>query len=126
MSSKTKKEFYVFATIGIFNTLMHLLVVISLVEKLSLNPTLSNTIAFLVANTISFFLNSSYTFKTKPSLYTYKRFILASLFALFATISLSAFAELMKWHYLIGVSLVIFISPVLTFALQKYWTFKKA
>lgn len=124
MPTKVKKEFLLFAIIGAFNTLTHALSVIAFVELFWLRPTLANTLAFFVANTISYFLNTRYTFKTAPSFSRYKRFLLASSFALLATVLLSSFAEWMHWHYLIGLMLVIFVSPILTFILQKQWTFK--
>ena len=125
MPAKVKKEFLLFAVIGVFNTLTHAMSVIAFVELFQAHPTLANTLAFFVANTVSYFLNSRYTFKAAASLSRYKRFLLASSFALLATVLLSSFAEWMHWHYLIGLMLVIFISPVLTFTLQKQWTFKE-
>lgn len=124
MPTKIKKEFLLFAIIGVFNTFTHAIAVIAFVELFQVHPTLANTLAFFVANTISYFLNTRYTFKTAPSFSRYKRFLFASSFALFATVLLSSFAEWMHWHYLIGLMLVIFISPILTFTLQKQWTFK--
>lgn len=125
MSSKTKKEFVVFASIGAFNTLLHTVVVVALVEFLFLNATLSNFFAFMSANVVSFFLNSRYAFYLSPSWKRYRRFFSASIFALVLTLCLSLLAEWMRWHYLVGLALVVFITPTITFMLQKYWTFKE-
>lgn len=119
------KEFFTFAIIGVVNTLVHSSIVIVFVEKLMLNPTFANTIAFFIANIASFFMNAHFTFKLAPTLKRYKRFFLASLSTLILTILLSSFAEFMHWHYLIGLALVILAGPILTFILQKKWAFAK-
>ena len=119
------KEFFHFAVIGVVNTFIHAGIVIMSVEVLTLHPTLANTIAFFCANIASFFMNAHFTFKVSPSLARYGRFFIASLATLFLTIGLSLFVEWMKWHYLIGLGLIILAGPILTFVLQKKWTFSK-
>jgi putative flippase GtrA len=122
--SKTKHEFLIFGMIGVLNTLIHAGIVIISVEYFFLNPILGNIMAFFMANILSFFMNCKYTFQIQPSVSVYKKFFLASLIALGSIFSLSTIAEILEWHYLIGLMLVIIISPVLTFILQKLWTFK--
>ena len=119
------KEFVRFALIGGVNTVIHAVIVIMGVEALKLHPTLANTIAFFCANIASFFMNAHITFKVSPSLARYTRFLVASLATLILTITLSTLCEWMKWHYLIGLGLIILTGPILTFVLQKKWTFSK-
>jgi putative flippase GtrA len=119
------KEFITFALIGVFNTAVHTLVVTLCIEEVILNQVISNIIAFFIANIISFFLNSRYTFKIIPTIARYAKFFWASLISLGATILLSSIAQTLNLHYLIGIAMVVAIAPILTFAMQKYWAFKK-
>lgn len=119
------KEFFRFALIGGVNTAIHAAIVIISVEVLKLHPTLANTIAFFCANIASFFMNAHITFKVSPSLARYARFLVASLATLILTITLSTLCEWMQWHYLIGLGFIILTGPILTFVLQKKWTFSK-
>lgn len=113
-----------FSGIGVINTLLHTAVVVLSVEGLSVHPTLANTIAFVVANTFSYWANRRWNFKTAPSLRQYGRFFLVSLAGLAITVLVSGFAAWAGWHYLAGLGLVFIALPVFTFALHWQWTFK--
>lgn len=98
--------------------------VVGLVESNLLGPVSANICAFLIANQFSFFLNCRFTFQKSPALALYGRFFLVSLASLIVTIGLSSYAEWMRWHYGVGLLLVILVGPPLTFILQKHWAFK--
>lgn len=117
------KPLIIFAAVGVINTLIHSTAVISFVELLAINPVLANTFAFFISNILSYFMNSNWTFRVAPNLSGYLKFLIASTGSLFFAIAFSAFAEYMGWHYLIGLFLVIVISPLLTFLVYKTWVF---
>ncbi len=117
------KPLIIFAAVGVINTLIHSTAVISFVELLAINPVLANTFAFFISNILSYFMNSNWTFRVAPNLSGYLKFLIASTGSLFFAITFSAFAEYMGWHYLIGLFLVIVISPLLTFLVYKTWVF---
>lgn len=121
--SNAKREFLFFGLIGILNTLLHSSAVIVSVEFFSINPIIGNIIAFFIANVFSFSMNSKYTFKVSYTWNRYIKFLIASQVSLILTIIFSSLAEYMEWHYLIGLLLVIFIAPLLTFLVQKTFVF---
>ncbi|QTN28834.1 GtrA family protein [Rhodoferax sp. AJA081-3] len=111
-----------FSTIGVLNTFIHLGVVTALVELLSVHPVLANCLAFVVANVFSFYANSRWNYGTPMDGSRYKRFLLVSLMGLAITAGLSAMAETLGWHYLMGTAMVFVALPALTFAAHHYWT----
>lgn len=117
------REVLVFGIIGVVNTLLHSVMVIVLVEMSIAAPVLANIAGFSVANTVSFFANSYFTFRRQPTWAIYSKFFMVSMSSLALTISLSALAETMGWHYLVGLILVMLCGPALTFLLHKIFTF---
>lgn len=119
-----QRALIVFALIGVANTLLHSGTVIALVESALAGPVPANVAGFAVANSFSFFANCRYTFRQPPSWGRYRKFLAVSLLSLALTVGLSALAEAMRWHYLVGLLLVLVFGPVLTFALHKTVTFR--
>ncbi len=115
----------VFAVIGVCNTLLHTITVVTLVEGAITTPVPANIAGFALANTFSFFSNSLFAFRVAPTWSRYGKFALVSMTSLILTISLSALAEAMGWHYLIGLALVMLCGPVLTYLLHKAFTFNQ-
>ncbi|AWL06094.1 GtrA family protein [Massilia oculi] len=98
--------------------------VIALVETGLAGPVAANVAGFALANTCSFFANCRFTFRQPPSWNRYRKFLAVSMLSLALTVALSALAEALRWHYLIGLALVLLCGPVLTFALHKAVTFR--
>ncbi len=59
------KKFLTFAIIGVVNTMIHMFVYWVCYNQFKLGPFLSNTAAFILASTFSYFANAIYTFKPK-------------------------------------------------------------
>lgn len=114
----------VFAVIGMINTALHSGAVIVLVETALAGPVAANVAGFALANTVSFFANCRFTFRQRPSWERYRKFLAVSMLSLALTVALSALAEAMHWHYLVGLLLVLLCGPVLTFTLHKAVTFR--
>ena len=121
--SPAYREPLIFGVIGIANTLLHSVTVISLMEKALTTSIPANIIGFGLANTFSFFANSFFTYKRRPSLILYWRFLLVSLLSLALTVFFAALAQAMGWHYLVGLALLMLLGPVLTFLLHKAYAF---
>ncbi|WP_295852329.1 GtrA family protein [uncultured Xylophilus sp.] len=124
LRSETTRQFAGFSLIGLVNTGIHLAVVTSLVEWARLHPALANGLAFVCANVFSFFANSRWTFRSAASLSRYLRFVTVSLAGLAIAMAASALGAALHWHYLAGVLLSFALLPVLSFAANKYWTWK--
>ena len=119
-------QFLRFAAIGVLNTLIHLGVVMGLVESGALPPVPANGMAFVAANLFSFWANSRFTFRAAPSLRRYGRFLTVSLAGLLLTLAASLLGEWLRWHYLGGVLLSFVLLPVLSFAANRWWTWREA
>jgi putative flippase GtrA len=115
----------VFGIIGVVNTLLHSGMVVVLVERARVSPVLANVAGFALANTASFFANSYLTFRRQPTLALYWKFLLVSTGSLVLTVLLSGLAEMLHWHYLIGLAMVLLCGPVLTYLLHKSFTFRQ-
>ena len=59
------RKFITFGIIGIFNTLIHMVIYGIVYNQLSAGAFLSNTVAFVGASTFSYFANAYLTFKPK-------------------------------------------------------------
>jgi putative flippase GtrA len=116
------RRFAGFSIIGLINTAIHLLVVMGLVELLGLNPVAANCIAFVAANVFSFYANSRWNYRTPMAVSRYRRFFIVSLAGLAITAGVSAVAQALGWHYLIGTAMVFVALPGLTFIAHHWWT----
>ena len=116
-------QFITFAIIGVANTLVHGAILVVAVEYLKIDVTLSNAIAFGVANIFSYFANSFITFKVAVSLPRYARFLAASTLSLGFTLSISFAADHYGLHYLVGFALIVVSVPLFSFLVMKFWAF---
>jgi len=115
----------VFGIIGVINTLLHSGTVVALVEGCAANPVAANVLGFALANTFSYFANCRLAFRQPPTWDRYRKFLAVSLVSLLLTVLLSSLAEAMRWHYLVGLGMVLLCGPILTFILHKAFTFRQ-
>ncbi len=121
--TKTRIQILTFVVIGLSNTLVHGAVLAALVERFGVHLVMAHLISFGVANLISFYLNSQYTFKLVMSWRRYMKFLTASLVSLLLTLAISSWAQwygLAYWQGFIG---VIFLVPIFSFSIMKFWAF---
>lgn len=118
------REKIFFATTGIANTLIYSAMLILFVQWFGLNQIIASVISFMIANAFSFFVNSFFTFKARPTWKIYWKFLITYIGSFLLTIGSSALAQTMHWHYLIGLLFVIILGPILTFVSLKYFAFK--
>lgn len=121
---KLLRQMMMFACIGAVNTLVHGGAVILAIEIFALNQISSNVIGFFIANVISYMLNSKYTFSRTLNLRSYLFFVFSSLNILALTLLFSSLSHFMDWHYLVGLALVLFVSPLISFLVNKRFVFK--
>ena len=117
-------QFLRFSTIGVVNTLIHVGVVMGLVESGLLPPVPANGLAFVAANLFSFWANGRFTFRAAPSWRRYSRFLCVSLAGLLLTLAASLLGEWLAWHYMGGVLLSFVLLPLLSFAANRWWTWR--
>lgn len=115
-----------FALIGVFNTGLHFVILVLLVEKIGVWPPLANAAAFLGANIFSYFANSHFSFRVDISSKRYVRFLATSLIGVVITYGVSSAVECFGGHYLLGFFLLIVLMPPVNFLLVRRLVFQDA
>jgi len=122
-------EFFKFAFVGGIGTLINILILYYLTEKVGVYYLFSAIISFIIAMTSNFFLNKIWTFKENvPSNIAkkYVQFSLVSLGALLINLFfLYFFTEIIGIYYLFSQILAIGIALIINFFGNKIWTFSK-
>ena len=117
-------RFIKFGITGVGPTLVHIGVVVLCIEILRFTPGISNGIAYLVASVFSYTVNTYWSFSgrnTRGSLLRYP--LVLGVIAIIA-FGISKTAELLGFHYWVGVTAFILIVPVLTFLGHHFWTYR--
>ena len=125
---KTIKQFFKFGIVGVFNTLINLLVLYILTEFFGVYYLVSAFFAFIIAVTNSFILNKTWTFEEKVGHKVYSRyfkFIVISLIALiFNLILLYVLVEYFKIWYMLAQLIGVILNLIINFLGNKLWAFK--
>ena len=116
-------RFIRFALIGVVNTGIHFIVLVSLVERLAWWPAPANALAFLCANLFSFVANSRITFRAVPSWQRYRRFFAVSLFGVGFSWLMGMLAQWLAVHYLLMFALQLALMPLINYLLIRRFAF---
>jgi len=122
-------EFFRFAIVGGTGTIITVLILYLLTEKVGIYYIFSAIISFIVAMTSNFFLNKVWTFKENIKLNVGKKYLQFSLISVSALLVnlffLYFFTEVFGIYYLISQILAIGIAFIINFLGNKIWTFSK-
>ena len=110
--------------IGGIAVVLHFLIVIFIVEQWLLHPSAANAIAFVLATIFSNIANTYWSFETKVSSTIFLRFWSVALLGLCLAVLISSTAEYFGLHYLVGILLVVSVTPIVSYTLHKNWTYK--
>lgn len=113
-----------FALTGLMATSIHAAVAITLIESLRLHPAAANGAAFLLANLLSFFTNTLWSFQARLSLRVWLRFVAVSIAAWVLTMAIAWCVECWGGHYLLGIAAVVTVVPLLSFAAHRLFTYR--
>lgn len=126
---RSSKEFTKFAVVGVVNTAIHMTVLFILVSYFNIWYIFSSFLAFLVAVTNSFVMNTVWTFKENIKYKTSSRygkfFVVSGIAALLNLSFLYIFTEFFGIWYLFSQFLAIVITLMINFLGNKIWTYKK-
>ncbi|UOR12413.1 GtrA family protein [Halobacillus amylolyticus] len=110
------REFIRFIVVGIINTLNYYMGYLLLHVVIEINYITAHIGSSLISLVISFFLNSYYTFRVRPTLSKFLQFPLTQLFNIAVSSSfVYLFVENLRIHSTIAPILSIFITIPLTF-----------
>lgn len=128
-NQKISLQFIKFAVVGVINTLLHLAILYVLVEYFSIYYVLASFIAFLIAVTNSFILNTIWTFNTNIRIDTkskYIKFFVISSLALIINLSLLyLITEYLHIWYIASQISATFFSLLVNFLGNKFWTYRE-
>ncbi|KKP89857.1 MAG: hypothetical protein UR94_C0033G0009 [Parcubacteria group bacterium GW2011_GWA2_36_10] len=121
------KQFIKFGLIGLLNTFIDLIAYVFFTRVLFWHYLVAALLAFVIAATSSFILNSYWTFVIQDKLKErYLNFFLVALGGLMWTeLFLYILVDKFFWFDLWAKILIVLVVVNWNFFLQKYWTFKK-
>ena len=85
----------------------------------------ANVVAYIVASSFSFWMNSRWSFQRKPGVRNYARFQLVSVLGLISSATLGHLGDHFGWHFLVTVFMIVLTVPVISFLLHRSYTFSK-
>lgn len=123
---KTAHQFFRFAAMGGVATLTHLIVALTLNERLGLSALTANFLAFTTAILISYLGNHRWTFTRQGRHDHYlPRFLIVALTGMILNqLIVYGIVELGGWSYRLALAVVVLIVPLITFSLNRQWVFK--
>ena len=110
-----------YASVGVFNTMIHWLV-FAFLYSLGSSQSISNFVAFLVAVTFSFFVNAKFTFKAKV---TSKKYLMYTVFLGTVSILMGKISDVIHLNPLFTLVLFSGTSLVIGFLYSRYVVFKE-
>jgi putative flippase GtrA len=128
LSSIAGSSFVRFGAFGVVATLIHVAIFTSLVEWFGVAPVWASVPAFLCAMLFSYLANSKWTFQVDVAHGTHlPRYTLVSLLGLGLNVLITyAVVDVLRLWYGFALGLVVTAVPVLTYLLNRHWTYRPA
>jgi len=120
------KQFLSFLGVGSLATSIHYAVLIALVELFLFSPVVASVVGALAGAIVGYYLNRNFTFKAYVShKVAMPKFMTVALMAVAGNFALmSLFVETLSIPYLFGQIITTVLLVVVTFGLNKAWSFK--
>lgn len=128
MQSRVVRQFVKFLVVGTVNTATSFLVYALTTRLFSLDPLIANGIAFLVAVTVSFFLNKSWTFRDRERTYLRQYstfFYISGVGFAISEFSLYLFHKVVGLHDILAYFIATGIALLWNFNANRAWTFSQ-
>ncbi|MBC7993853.1 MAG: GtrA family protein [Rhizobacter sp.] len=120
------KSFLRYGFIGAIATTVHYLVLILCVEAFKWPAYLGSGIGAVIGAQVAFFGNRRFTFAHSGALNTaWIKFQTTALLGAGVGMAIVALTVKVGWHYLLGQVLATLTSLMLTFAINRAWTFRR-
>lgn len=110
-----------FAIVGVINTINYYVIYLLLLYGVNLAYIVSHLIALVLSIIGSFYLNSYFTYRTKPTLKKFLTFPLTYVVNIgVTTVSLYIMVDLLDWHKVVSPFIASLFAIPFTFLLSKY------
>lgn len=115
-----------YGLVGLLGTALHFAGVIFFVEAVRLDPVMGSGLGFLLVLVVSYFLNRTWTFRSKSKgARQFFFYTLVSLFGLALNSAIMFFSvHILQWNYLYGQGMVVAVVPASNYILNRFWTFR--
>lgn len=111
-----------YALVGIVNTAVHWLVFFICLSYIVTSQALCNSVAFIAAVTISFFLNAYFTFKSSTNI---KKYIMFTTFMGMISFITGFIADRISLAPLFTLVIFTMLSFIIGYIWSNYWVFKE-
>lgn len=108
---------------GLLATGLHAIVAMALMTKAGAQPIVANVVAFSCATSVSYLMNTLWSFSASIELRNVWRFGAVSAIGLALTALVSASAQMLGGGPLASIAAVVCTVPAATFALHRAWTY---
>lgn len=126
---KLTKQFAVFCSVGVVNTLVALGAILFFLEIVGLHYMISNLLGYIIGLIVAFFGHSQFTFNEGKKTYDYQNFIM---FIIVFIVSyglqfacLYILVEIQNMGVIVAQILSMGMYTLVNFLLNKFWTFNK-
>lgn len=118
--------FIKYCGVGGIATAFHYILFIALVKQLGWQPWLATLMAASVGAIIAYMLNYRFTFISNIAyIKSAPKFAVAAIIGIiFQTLIMLLLNTQWQWHYVLAQIIATFISLILTFVINNYWTFR--
>ena len=123
-SKQASNSFIKFGITGVGSTLIHIAVATVLISVLGSNSQIGNGVAFVVATCFSYTTNTLWSFSNEINRRTASRFVVISLGGLVLTLLISTGADMLGFHYNLGIAMVVLSVPIYSFIAHRLWTYR--
>lgn len=113
-----------FTLTGIFITTLHFVIAIIFIEHIAPNPSLANGVAFAFATSVSYLINTTWSFSGQLDGKTLIKFLTVSILGFFLSILIAWVFQELGFSYLSGICAVALTIPLITFLLHTFWTYR--
>jgi putative flippase GtrA len=113
-----------FACSGILVSCLHAAIALALLRFVLTSPALANGAAFVVATVVSYTLNTLWSFSSRPTGKSLRRFLGVSSAGLVLAMTIARLCELLGLADWQGIVAVVLLIPPVTFTLHNVWTYR--
>lgn len=110
---------------GVMTTCIHTLVVYLFIQLYVLDIGFANALAFLIATSFSYVVNTKWTFGTQHSSQVMFRYAVVACLGSVIAYLLASFCEAMGLPWWYGVGLTVAVTPMFTWQAHKIWTYAR-
>jgi putative flippase GtrA len=115
-----------FGLTGLFVTALHVLLAIAFIEFVAPMLLLANGVAFAAATSMSYVLNTSWSFASGMDSRTFCRFVAVSAIGFLVAMLVAYVAQEAGADNLASIGVVALTVPPLTFLLHNCWTYRQS